>query len=83
MNETDVVHRARQAGVQLMRFIYCDFSGVARTKAIHVASLANKLREGVGLTRAQMAINLLEQLIPVEGMEPVVLSTEETSEAAS
>jgi glutamine synthetase len=66
-----IVEQARQAGVQLVRFLYCDFSGVTRGKAVHVAQLGHKLREGVGLTRAQMAMNLLEQLVSVEGMEPV------------
>ena len=66
-----VVDAARQAGVRLIRFEYCDVSGVARAKAIHVAQLEHKLLEGVGLTRAQMSINLLEQVIAIEGMEPV------------
>ncbi|MGH2390012.1 MAG: glutamine synthetase family protein [Chloroflexota bacterium] len=71
MSHKDLVKQARDARVRLVRFLYCDFSGVTRGKAINVAQLANKLREGVGLTRGQMAINLLEQLIAIEGMEPV------------
>jgi glutamine synthetase len=71
MNSADVVNRAQESGVRLVRFLYCDHSGVTRGKVIHVAHLANKLREGLGLTRAQMAMNLLEQLVDVEGMEPV------------
>jgi len=67
----EVCEAARAAGVRLVRFEYCDVSGVARTKAIHVDQLEHKLLEGVGLTRAQMSINLLEQVIPIEGMEPV------------
>jgi glutamine synthetase len=67
----EVVAAARAADVRLVRFEYCDVSGVAHAKAIHVDQLAHKLVEGVGLTRAQMAINLLEQVVPVEGMEPV------------
>ena len=66
-----VVEAARRADVRLIRFEYCDVSGVARTKAIHVDQLEHKMLEGVSLTRAQMAINLLEQVVPVEGMEPV------------
>ena len=66
-----VCEAARSAGVRLVRFEYCDVSGVARTKAIHVDQLEHKMLEGVGLTRAQMSINLLEQVIPIEGMEPV------------
>ena len=46
MNIRDVVEAAKQAGVKLIRFEYCDVSGVARTKAIHVGQLEHKLREG-------------------------------------
>jgi len=66
-----VVEAARAADVRLIRFEYCDVSGVARTKAIHVDQLEHKMLEGVGLTRAQMSINLLEEVVPIEGMEPV------------
>src|SRR5947209_8135272 len=71
MNAKEVVAAALSAGVKLIRFEYCDVSGVARTKAIHVAQLEGKLVEGVSLTRAQMSVNLLEQVIHIEGMEPV------------
>jgi glutamine synthetase len=67
----EVVERARGDGVRLVRFLYCDPSGVIRGKAVHVDRLAAKMREGVGLTRAQNAVNMLEQLVHVEGMEPV------------
>src|SRR3981081_3444945 len=71
MNSAEVINGAQAAGVQLVRFLYCDHSGVTRAKVIHVSHLKDKLREGLGLTRAQMAMNLLEQLIDVDGMEPV------------
>jgi glutamine synthetase len=71
MNVNEVAAAARQAGVKLIRFEYCDVSGVARSKAIHAGQLEHKLVEGVSLTRAQMSINLLEQVIHIEGMEPI------------
>ena len=71
MDHRTILASARDAGVKLIRFEYCDVSGVARTKAIHIDSLETKLVEGVNLTRAQMSINLLEQVIDIEGMEPV------------
>jgi glutamine synthetase len=71
MNNAEVINLAQTANIQLVRFLYCDHSGVTRAKAIHVSHLANKLRKGIGLTRAQMAMNLLEQLIDIDGMEPV------------
>ena len=71
MNNAEVIELAQNAHVQLVRFLYCDHSGVTRAKQIHVSHLPHKLNEGLGLTRAQMAMNLLEQLIDIEGMEPV------------
>lgn len=67
----DAVQQAQSADVQLVRFLYVDFAGVTRAKALHVTQLADKLREGTGLTRAMMAMNVLDQLQEVEGMEPV------------
>jgi glutamine synthetase len=71
MDNREVLTAARRAGVKLIRFEYCDVSGVARAKAVHVSQLGHKLVEGVGLTRAQMSINMLEQVVHIEGMEPV------------
>ncbi len=68
----DVVELARADDIRLVRFLYCDPAGVIRGKNVHVARLATRMREGIGLTRAQNTLNLLEQLAPqVEGMEPV------------
>lgn len=71
MGVDEVVAQARQDDVRLIRFLYCDPSGVIRGKNVHVDRLASKIREGVGLTRAQNAVNMLEQYVPLEGMEPV------------
>jgi glutamine synthetase len=58
-------------GIKLVRFLYGDPSGVVRGKQVHVARLADALTSGLGLTRAQNALNLLDDLVPVAGMEPV------------
>jgi glutamine synthetase len=71
MDESEIIARTRDASIQLVRFLYCDHSGVTRGKAVHASRLEAKLREGVGLTRAQMAMSLLEALVPIDGMEPV------------
>jgi glutamine synthetase len=67
----EIVERARADGVRLVRFLYCDPCGVTRGKNVHIDRLAGRMHGGVGLTRAQNAINLLEQLVHVDGMEPV------------
>ena len=56
---------------RLVRFLYGDPSGVVRGKQVHVARLPDALTSGLGLTRAQNALNLLDDLVPVDGMEPV------------
>ena len=68
----DVVARAADDGIRLVRFLYCDPAGIIRGKNVHVARLASRMREGIGMTRAQNTLNILDQLSPlVEGMEPV------------
>lgn len=62
---------ARADDVRLIRFLYCDPSGVIRGKNVHLDRLATKMREGVGMTRGQNAVSMLEEFVPVEGMEPV------------
>lgn len=71
MNAAEVIDLAQREGIKLVRFLYCDHGGVIRAKAIYVSHLPHKLSEGLGLTRAQMAMNVLDALVDVEGMEPV------------
>ena len=69
--ETHVTEQARRAGVRLVRFLYTDNGGVTRGKATHVESLGSRLTDGIGLTVAMQAMNMLDQLQPVEGLGPV------------
>ena len=68
---TNVIEQARRAGVRLVRFLYTDNGGVTRGKSTHVESLASRLTDGIGLTVAMQAMNMLDQLQPVEGLGPV------------
>lgn len=67
----EVVDACRQAGVRLIRFLYCDNGGTVRGKAVHIDRLADRMRTGVGLTVAMQAMSSLDELQPVEGMGPV------------
>jgi glutamine synthetase len=67
----DVVARCRDAGVRLVRFLYCDNGGIVRGKVVSVEHLAERMRTGVGLTVAMQAMNSLDELQAVEGMGPV------------
>jgi glutamine synthetase len=71
MTPEEVVAACNEAGVRLVRFLYCDNGGVVRAKAAHVDRLADRIRTGIGLTVAMQAMNSLDQLQPVEGMGPV------------
>ena len=67
----DLTERARRGDVRLVRFLYTDNGGVTRGKATHVNGLADRLTDGIGLTVAMQAMNMLDQLQPVEGLGPV------------
>lgn len=71
MNADDVGALIIDQKIRIVRFLYCDPSGVIRGKTAHASQMGNKLSEGLGLTRAQNAVNLFEDLIHIEGMEPV------------
>jgi glutamine synthetase len=67
----DLTEQARRAGVRLVRFLYTDNGGITRGKATHVDGLGHRLTDGIGLTVAMQAMNMLDQLQPVEGLGPV------------
>jgi glutamine synthetase len=71
MNKEQVVTTANEAGLRLVRFLYCDNGCTIRGKLAPVNSLATKMESGIGLTVAMMAMNMLDQLQPVAGMGPV------------
>ena len=66
-----VTETARKAGVRLVRFLYTDNGGVTRGKSTHIESLRNRINDGIGLTVAMQAMNMLDQLAAVDGMGPV------------
>ena len=66
-----VTETARKAGVRLVRFLYTDNGGVTRGKATHIDFLRDRINDGIGLTVAMQAMNMLDQLASVEGMGPV------------
>jgi glutamine synthetase len=67
----DVVRKADEAGLRLVRFIWCGNDGTVRAKASTLAGLEGRIQSGIGLTVAMQAMNSLDQLQPVPGMGPV------------
>ncbi len=66
-----VTETARKAGIRLVRFLYTDNGGITRGKMTHIDGLRERMEDGIGLTVAMQAMNMLDQLAPVEGMGPV------------
>lgn len=71
MEHSEIVRQARDAGVQLVIFYYCDNGGVIRGKATHIAGLEQRLASGIGLTKAMQAMSDMDRLQIVDGMGPV------------
>src|SRR5580700_1734073 len=68
---SEVSQRAREENVSLVRFLYADHGGIIRGKAAATARLAERIESGIGHTRAMMAMSMMDELQPVEGMGPV------------
>ncbi len=71
MSAADVVRKAEEAHLRLVRFLWCGNDGTVRAKASTRHGLEGRLRAGIGVTVAMQAMNALDQLQPVEGMGPV------------
>ncbi|CAN5762254.1 glutamine synthetase family protein [soil metagenome] len=71
MKKKKVISKAHKADVRLIRFLYCDNGCTIRGKLAHINDLAARMESGIGLTVAMQAMNMLDQLQPVEGMGPV------------
>jgi glutamine synthetase len=71
LSAAQVLERANEAGLRLVRFLWCGNDGTVRAKASSLEGLEGRMRSGIGLTVAMQAMNSLDQLQPVEGMGPV------------
>ena len=59
------------AGTRLVRFLYCDLSGVIRGKATHARTLPQRLDSGLGLMQSAISLTLLDHLPAGEHHGPV------------
>ena len=64
MKKNEILKLSEENNLRLIRFLYCDLAGVIRGKTVHASQLPAKITEGVGLTRAQNAVNLFERAKP-------------------
>ena len=71
MEAADVVRQADEAGLRLVRFLWCGNDGTVRAKSSALRGLEGRIRSGIGLTVAMQAMNALDHLQSVDGMGPV------------
>jgi len=67
----EVVRQVDEAGLRLVRFLWCGNDGTVRAKASARQGLQARMQSGIGVTVAMNAMNGLDQLQPVAGMGPV------------
>ena len=67
----EVVRRAEAEGLRLVRFLWSGNDGTIRAKSSARDGLRDRLTSGIGLTQGMYAMNVLDQLQPIEGMGPV------------
>jgi glutamine synthetase len=71
MTPQEIVARANDRGVQLIRFLYCDNGGIIRGKSTHVTSLARRMTSGIGLVKGMQSFTSLDSLAPDGTYGPV------------
>jgi len=67
----EILSIADSSSVKLVRFLYCDTSGIIRGKTTHVGRLKDRIAAGIGLVKGMMAMNLLDQLQTATGLGAV------------
>src|SRR5215469_14012376 len=68
---TELLRREPEEDISLVRFLYADHGGIIRGKAAAAARLTERIESGIGHTRAMMAMSMMDELSPVDGMGPV------------
>ena len=71
MTHEEIVAKANAAGLQLVRFLYCDNGGVIRGKSTHVGQLARRMESGIGLVKGMQSFTSLDFLAPDATYGPV------------
>jgi len=59
-----VVRQADEAGLRLVRFLWCGNDGTVRAKASTLPGLASRIESGIGLTVAMQAMNEIPHRTP-------------------
>src|SRR4051794_34171040 len=71
MTAQEIARAVDDAGVRLVRFLWCGNDGTVRAKASARNGLEGRLERGIGVTVGMQAMNGLDQLQPVPDMGAV------------
>jgi glutamine synthetase len=71
MNADKIARQAHDAGLRLVRFLWCGNDGTIRAKSSGRNGLQGRLERGLGVTTGLQALNSLDQPQQVPGMGPV------------
>ncbi len=71
MNTNQIITRAKKQNVQLIRFLYCDNSGIIRGKTTHIDRLADRITQGIGLVMGMLSMTGMDFLAPNATFGPV------------
>jgi glutamine synthetase len=71
MTPHEIVAQAKDRGLQLVRFLYCDNGGIIRGKSAHISQLARRMQSGVGLVKGMQSFTGLDSLAPDANYGPV------------
>jgi glutamine synthetase len=71
MDRHTILLQARQAGVKLVRFLYCGNDGLIRGKVAAIEALEGAFEAGIGLTVAMQSFTMLDRLVPEGTFGPV------------
>ena len=73
----EILEQVERAGLNLVRFLYCDNDGMIRGKATARSGLSHRLEAGIGLTVAMQAFTILDhlgnELTPPPGKDSIAL----------
>lgn len=71
MDKDQVIKNAKEAGVQVISFLYCDNGNIIRGKSSHISNLENTIESGLGMSVAMPAMSGVDTLQEVQGKGPV------------
>src|SRR5258706_4974266 len=71
MTPHEIVAQAKDRGLQLVRFLYCDNGGIIRGKSAHISQLARRMQSGIGLVKGMQSFTGLDTLAPDANYGPV------------